>query len=171
MRKIVSFLVVVLSFSCSSQKNTDVTNHAVQNDTIQALTEIDSLDHLLKEAYHKDMEHVPTELIEKTIQAQKDFVFRFPQHAYTPEALDKIHQLYGQLGSYHFAVEYGEMLLQDFPNYKKKNLVKYSIATSYDYLLHNSTRAITLYKELLQDTTISDYSRSEITERLKQIEK
>jgi tetratricopeptide (TPR) repeat protein len=164
--------ISVLAFSCTSQKTVNNSTVTVQNDTLVALNHIDSLNSALKIAYSsKEMSEVPTKLIEETIQAYKDFLFKYPKHQLTPEAYDKIHQLYGQLGSYQLAAEYGEALLNKYPDYKKKNIIKYSLATSYDFFLDQKEKAIYLYENLLADKTISDNARNEIKERLNQLKK
>lgn len=170
MRVVIIFVLMVISASCSSQKNKSDKLVENKNDTLIALEQIEKLDAELKKVYSTpSLSEIPTELIDKTIQAHKDFVFKYPTHSFTPEALDKIHQLYGQLGNYQQATEYGEMILEKYPNYSKINAVIYSLATSYDFFTGNKKKAIVMYELSLSRKDVTENTRKEITERLKQL--
>jgi tetratricopeptide (TPR) repeat protein len=170
----IHWLILILTFivfSCKA-KNTEIkdsTLNANQNDTLIALQEIHALDSTLVSAYIDITDTLPLKLIEKVINAQNDFAVKYPNHPYAPEALDKMHQLYLQSGNYHFSTEYGELLIKKYPNYKNINQVMYSLATSYDFMLNNKTRAIELYKELLTREKVTQNTKNEINERLKQL--
>lgn len=170
------WLIVVLAFmvfSCKA-KNTDTFKTPVkntQNDTLQALQEIKKLDSTLVAAYKNVTDSIPLSLIEVVINAQNNFALKYPDHPYAPEALDKVHQLFIQSGNYHFSTEYGERLVKEYPAYKNINQVLYSLATSYDFMLNNKDKAIALYKELLTKEKVSQNTKDEIKERLKQLQR
>ncbi len=171
--KIQWFIIILtlIVFSCKA-KNTEIKDSSEnknQNDTLIALQEIHVLDSALVVAYKDITDTLPLKLIEKVINAQNDFAVKYPNHPYAPEALDKMHQLYLQSGNYHFSTEYGELLIKKYPNYKNINQVIYSLATSYDFMLNNKTRAIELYKKLLTREKVTQNTKNEINERLKQL--
>lgn len=157
------------------------------NDTLVLLAKINSIDSLLFIAYNnpeklknskppidEDMpimnseppKDILTDLLSQAIELNMEFKNKYPEHSYAPEALDKVHQLYAQLGDYYFSAEYGVMLIHRYPDYKRINPVIYSVATSYDFMLNNPAKAVLLYKELLKKN-ISENTRNEINARLK----
>lgn len=173
--------------SCGNKTPNATTVNVPVNDTLILLAKIHSTDSLLFIAYNNPeklknskppiVEEMPvmnseppkdilTDLLNQAIELNMEFANKYSKHSYAPEALDKVHQLYMQLGNYHFSTEYGMMLIEKYPDYKRINPVIYSVATSYDFMLNNPDKAVLLYKELLQKN-ISDNTRNEINARLK----
>ncbi|MBN9294394.1 MAG: hypothetical protein J0G96_10480 [Flavobacteriia bacterium] len=159
--------------SCKGKTADNTVPAEQKNDTLIALKKIQELDSSLFLAY-KEMgdtaSTIPVDLIEKTIQAHKDFVFNYPKHEFTPEALDKIHQLYMQLGQYKFSVDYGQQIIDNYPGYSKINQVLYSVATSYDFMLDDKEKAMGYYKTLISKEKVPAAIKNEIKDRLKVIE-
>lgn len=155
--------------SCGNKTSNATTVSTAQNDTLALLTKISSTDSLLFIAYNSlENSELPTELLNQAIELNMEFTNKYPEHSYAPEALDKVHQLYVQLGNYHFSTDYGMMLIEKYPDYKRINPVMYSVATSYDFMLDTPNKAIPLYKALLQKD-ISENTRNEINGRLKNL--
>lgn len=168
MKNCFGILIGVFFLLSCGNKTPNVTNVNVPpNDTLVLLAKIHSTDSLLFIAYNNlENSALPTDLLNQAIELNIDFANKYSKHSYAPEALDKVHQLYMQLGNYHFSTEYGMMLIEKYPDYKRINPVIYSVATSYDFMLNNPDKAVLLYKELLQKN-ISDNTRNEINARLK----
>lgn len=167
------FILSLTLISCKGKVADSTVTAEQKNDTLIALKEIQKLDSSLFLAYKNISDTasmIPVDLIEKTIQAHKDFVFNYPKHEFTPEALDKIHQLYMQLGHYQFSVDYGRQIIDNYPDYSKINQVLYSVATSYDFMLDNKEKAAEYYKILISKEKVPDTIKKEIKDRLKIIE-
>lgn len=164
-------IALFISASCSSKDSVVETQPTQQdNDTTIALRAIQESDSLLRIAYTTS-DTIPTQLIEEAIEIHKRFAHQFPEHSFAPDALDKIHYLYAQTGKYSLSVEYGELILKNYPKYAKINQVIYSLATSYDFMLSNNDKALVLYEKLIDSDHVTKETKEEIKERIKQLKK
>lgn len=173
MRTTIFAAILLICVSCkqnNSVSETPVNNS--KNDTLIALEKLKSQDSTLIEFYKSIMEsdkgQIPMELIDETIKMNQDFVFLYPNHEYAPQALDKIHQLYMQLGKYTFSTDYGVQLIENHPNYKNSIDVAYSIATTFDFMLNDQEKAIYYYNWLIENNKTPETLKKEISSRLKQ---
>jgi hypothetical protein len=65
------------------------------------------------------------------------------------------------------SVEIAITLLTEFPKYKGKKDVLYSIATTYDFMLNDIVKARKYYKKLLEIPKLDKETRENISSRVK----
>ncbi len=164
---ILSVLIIGL-VSCAGTK----TENADGSPTIEKLkSDIQLIDDSLKVYYQQVMnnqiESVPNDAIQKTIDAHLTFYHYYPKDEFSAECLDKVHQLYLQQKLYVKSVEIADTLLIEFPNYKGKKDVLYSIATTYDFMLNDIAKAREYYEKLLEIPKLDKETRENISSRVK----
>lgn len=96
----------------------------------------------------------------------------FPKDEYAADCLFKVHMKYGELNAHRKAAEYGDTLLTAFPNYKNRDFLLESIASSYDVMIEpRDTSKIRYYYDLLlKEKSVPSSKKAEIKARLKHIE-
>ena len=164
---ILSVLIIGL-VSCAGTK----TENADGSPTIEKLkSDIQLIDDSLKVYYQQVMnnqiESVPNDAIQKTIDAHLTFYHYYPKDEFSAECLDKVHQLYLQQKLYVKSVEIADTLLIEFPKYKGKKDVLYSIATTYDFMLNDIAKAREYYEKLLEIPKLDKETRENISSRVK----
>ncbi len=165
---IVLSLVLIGLVSCAGTK----TENADGTPTIEKLkSEIQMIDDSLKLYYQQVMnnqlESVPNDAIQKTIDAHLTFYHFYPKDEFSAECLDKVHQLYIQQKLYVKSVEIADTLLNEFPKYKGKKDVLYSIATTYDFMLNDLVNAKKYYEKILMLPKLDKETRENISTRIK----
>ena len=166
------FIVLSLSIiglvSCAGTK----TENPDGTPTIEKLkSDIQLIDDSLKVYYQQVMnnqlESVPNDAIQKTIDAHLTFYHYYPKDEFSVECLDKVHQLYIQQKLYVKSVEIANTLLTEFPKYKRKKDVLYSIATTYDFMLNDTVNARKYYEKVLEIPKLDKETRENISSRVK----
>jgi hypothetical protein len=163
---ILSVLIIGL-VSCAGTK----TENADGSPTIEKLkSDIQLIDDSLKVYYQQVMnnqiESVPNDAIQKTIDAHLTFYHYYPKDEFSAECLDKVHQLYIQQKLYVKSVEIANTLLTEFPKYKGKKDVLYSIATTYDFMLNDTVNARKYYEKVLEIPKLDKETRENISSRV-----
>lgn len=175
LRTSVFISLIIGLLACNSSTKGISEGGTNENDTLNAKNELLRLDSSLVTSYRSvgtSSQDIPRDLIQQIIEKNKAYVQKFPKDNYVPTALDKIQQLYQQLGDYRLSAEYGEIIIEQHPSYKNINRVLYEVATTYDFMLNEKSKAISLYRELLKKkNTLSPSTVDDIDFRLHEIEK
>jgi hypothetical protein len=164
---VVSVFAVIMA-SCAGTK----TENSDGTPTVEKLkSDIQMIDDSLKIYYQQVMnnqiESVPNDAIQKTIDAQLTFYHYYPKDEFSAECLDKVHQLYIQQKLYVKSVEIADTLLAKFPKYKGKKDVLYSVATTYDFMLNDAVNAKKYYEKILAMPKIDKETKENISTRIK----
>lgn len=168
MFKFIVFSVVLVGLaSCAGTK----TENADGTPTIEKLKyDIqvidDSLKHYYQQVMNNQIESVPNDAIQKTIDAHLTFYHYYPKDEFSAECLDKVHQLYIQQKLYVKSVEIADTLLAEFPKYKGKKDILYSIATTYDFMLNDTVNAKKYYEKMLAIPKLDKETRENIAARI-----
>jgi tetratricopeptide (TPR) repeat protein len=171
MYKLLAFLFVSFIFaSCAGTK----TENSDGTPTVEKLkSDIQMIDDSLKIYYQQVMnnqiESVPNDAIQKTIDAHLSFYHFYPKDEFASQCLDKVHQLYIQQKLYVKSVEIADTLLREYPKYKGKKDVLYSVATTYDFMLNDAANAKKYYEKILAMPKLDKDTRENITTRIKLI--
>lgn len=169
MTKILILLSIILGvLSCAGTKTENVDG----TPTIDKLkSDIQIVDDSLKIYYQRvmnnEIEIVPNDAIQKTIDAHLTFYHYYPKDEFSAECLDKVHQLYIQQKLYVKSVEIADSLLKEFPSYKGKKEVLYSIATTYDFMLNDMVKAKKYYEKILALPKLDKETKEKISTRIK----
>lgn len=162
----VAFAAMVLA-SCKGAGKSEVNGVPTAENLREEITVMDdSLRLYYEEIMDNKRAELPEASIEKTIQLHKRFYTLFPKDEFAPEAMDKVHQLYLQTNQYGKSVDICKELFEKYPSYKAINSVMYSAATTYDYMLRDTTQARVYYEKLLSAQKVSPETKKEIGIRL-----
>lgn len=95
----------------------------------------------------------------------------YPKDEFSAECLFKAHIKYSDLQAYELSVAYGDTLLQLFPNYKNKDFLLESIASTYDVLIEpRDEQKVQYYYQLLLKEKLKPAKRKDIENRLEHID-
>jgi outer membrane protein assembly factor BamD (BamD/ComL family) len=162
----VYLLLTLVLFSCNTKPAVDngfVTKESVR----EKITQIDdSLQFYFDEMMDNKRSDLPYSTIDKAIALHQTYYSKFPNDDYAAESLDKIHQLHLQKKEYGKSVQICDTLFVHYPKYKNISEVYFSAATTYDYLLSDSTNARKYYQVLLDSPKTSKATKKEIKMRL-----
>lgn len=99
-----------------------------------------------------------------------DFSDQFPDDPRAPECLDKIHMSYAGRNDCKKAVEYGDRIIEQYPDYINLPMVIESVAGSYDYCISpRDTVKVRKYYELLLKQDIDQEKKQDVQSRLKNL--
>lgn len=161
------FLVLTLVLvSCNTKPAMDsglVTKESIREEITQM---DDSLKFYFDEMMDDKRSDLPHSSIDKAIELHQRYYAKFPKDEYAAECLDKIHQLHLQKKEYGKSVQICDTLFVHYPTYKKISDVYFSAATTYDYLLSDSTNARKYYQVLLDSPKTNKAIKKEIKMRL-----
>ena len=106
------------------------------------------------------------------INRLKLYYKNFPNDDYSAECLFKIHIKYSDLKAHKDAMAYGDTLLSKFPNFKNRDFLLESMASSYDVIIEprDTTKVRKYYSLLLKESTLPPEKRQDISLRLKHME-
>lgn len=159
-------MLVLMLVSC--QEKPDIDNGYVTKESV--LEEIARIDDSLKIYYEEIMDNkrneLPISTLEKAIDLHRKFYNKFPEEEYAATCLDKIHQLHLQKKEYGKSVQICDTLFVHYPNYENISEVYFSAATTYDYLLADTSNARKYYQHLLDSPKTSKSIKKEIKMRL-----
>ena len=99
------------------------------------------------------------------------FYQAFPKDPYSAVCLFKIHEKYSELQAPKKALDYGDTLLVNFPNYPNREFLLESMCAIYDVeIVPRDTTSLRKYNTLLlKESTVTPEKRKEIQMRLKYI--
>ena len=99
------------------------------------------------------------------------FYQAFPKDPYSAACLFKIHEKYSELQAPKKALDYGDTLLVNFPNFPKREILLESMCAIYDVeIVPRDTTSLRKYNTLLlKESTVTPEKRKEIQMRLKYI--
>ena len=95
----------------------------------------------------------------------------FPKDPYSAECLFKIHEKYSELQAPKKALDYGDTLLVNFPNFPNRDFLLESMCAIYDVeIVPRDTTSLRKYNTLLlKEAKVTPEKRKEIQMRLKYI--
>ena len=99
------------------------------------------------------------------------FYQAFPKDPYSAECLFKIHEKYSELDAPKKALDYGDTLLVNFPNFPNRDFLLESMCAIYDVeIVPRDTTSLRKYNTLLlKEAKVTPEKRKEIQMRLKYI--
>ena len=168
MRKITIVLscVCLLLFSC-------VNNPKVDEKSREALkTKITQMEDSISALQKKSSEPLPNLTSIELINRLTAYYSAFPKDDYAADCLSKLHMKFSELNAHEKALEYGDTLLQVFPNYKNKDFILESMASTYDVLIEprDTSKIRYYYSLLLKEKNLPKEKREDIVNRLKYID-
>lgn len=99
------------------------------------------------------------------------FYQAFPKDPYSAGCLFKIHEKYSELQAHKKALDYGDTLLVNFPNFPNRDFLLESMCAIYDVeIVPRDTTSLRKYNTLLlKEAKVTPEKRKEIQMRLKYI--
>lgn len=106
------------------------------------------------------------------INRLKLYYKNFPNDAYSADCLFKIHIKYSDLKAHKEAMAYGDTLISKFPNFKNRDFLLESMASSYDVVIEprDTAKVRKYYNLLLKEKSLTSEKRQDIMVRLKHME-
>lgn len=164
------YFIFGLFIAFTSCKSKEVVVDDGRPNAVAMKAKIAEMDDSLKIYFEEIMDNkrmsLPVGSIQKAIDLHYNFYIAFPKDEYAPVCLDKMHQLYLQDQSFGKSVKICDTLLKHYPDYKNRNEVYYSAATTYDYMLNDTLNAHKFYNLLLNSPKTSKALKEEIRIRL-----
>jgi hypothetical protein len=168
MRKITIVLscICLLLYSCGNNPNVDEKSREALKTKITQME--DSISALQK----KSSEPLPNLTSIELINRLTAYYSAFPKDDYAADCLSKLHMKFSELNAHEKALEYGDTLLQVFPNYKNKDFILESMASTYDVLIEprDTSKIRYYYSLLLKEKNLPKEKREDIVNRLKYID-
>ena len=146
MRKITIVLccICLLLYSCRNNPKVDENSREALKNKITEME--DSISALQKES----SEPIPNLTSIELINRLTAYYTVFPKDNYSADCLFKIHMKFSELNAEEKALAYGDTLLLSFPNYKNRDFILESMASTYDVLIEpRDTSKIRYYYSLL----------------------
>ena len=167
MRKITIVLscICLLLNSCENKPKDENSREALKN----KITEMeDSISALQTES----SEPIPNLTSIELINRLTTYYTAFPKDDYAADCLFKIHMKFSELNAEEKALEYGDTLLLNFPNYKNRDFILESMASTYDVLIEprDTSKIRYYYSLLLKEKNLPKEKRDGIVNRLKYID-
>mgnify|MGYP002622165445 CR=1 FL=1 len=152
----------LFTFSCQSEANEVQEEEQDFNERIE-LSQLDSIRTVLNDA----MPAVPVDLFRKAIAMHLQFAEHNPDHEFAPVALDYAQGFYEQIQDFRSSLMVINRILNDYPNYKGKQLLMYNKATHHDFL-RDTTEARQSYEAYLKEfPNLSADDKEEIEELIR----
>lgn len=164
------FLFFVFS-ACVRSKSAKNVTHV--NDEVRYINRLeDSLRFQYAQLMKGKVSSVSNSLMNTLIKSYKNYYFNHPNDSITPFFVDKVQQLYMQQKLYDYAVNWSDTLIKKYPNYCKKGDVLLNTATTIDFFMKDSIRAIAYYSKFLElSSHIEEINKNEVKERIHQLQK
>jgi len=168
MRKITIVLscVCLLLYSCGN-------NSKVDEKSREALkTKITEMEDSISALQKKSSEPLPNLTSIELINRLTAFYTAFPKDDYSADCLFKLHMKFSELNAEEKALAYGDTLLLSFPNYKNRDFILESMASTYDVLIEprDTSKIRYYYSLLLKEKNLPKEKRDGIVNRLKYID-
>lgn len=173
------FLLLLSLVSCESKTETETSKSTEINASIDTpkdlsfyLSRVKNLEDSITTEVTKNPDiRIGSFVFLDLINRLKDVVVNYPNAQESASCLFKLHMKYGEMKAYNESIAYGDTLLQRFPEFKDRNLIFQSIATTYDiFIKPRDTKKVKFYLEqLLTSKSIPEEEKMEIKNRLKYI--
>ena len=168
MRKITIVLscICLLLYSCGNNPKVDENSREALKNKITEME--DSISALQKES----SEPIPNLTSIELINRLTAYYSAFPKDDYAADCLFKLHMKFSELNAHEKALAYGDTLFQVFPNYKNRDFILESMASTYDVLIEprDTSKVRYYYSLLLKVKNLSKEKRDGIVNRLKYID-
>ncbi|NBW72729.1 MAG: hypothetical protein EBR24_08080 [Flavobacteriia bacterium] len=148
-------------------------NPKVDEKSREALkTKITQMEDSISALQKKSSEPLPNLTSIELINRLTAYYSAFPKDDYAADCLSKLHMKFSELNAHEKALEYGDTLLQVFPNYKNKDFILESMASTYDVLIEprDTSKIRYYYSLLLKEKNLPKEKREDIVNRLKYID-
>ena len=162
---VLSCICLLLSSCGNNPKVDENSREALKN----KITEIeDSISALQK----KSSEPIPNLTSIELINRLTAYYKAFPKDEYAADCLFKLHMKLTELNANEKALEYGDTLLLNFPNYKNKDFILESLGSTYDFIIQprDTSKVRYYYSLLLKEKKIPKEKREGIENRLKHLD-
>lgn len=168
MRRITIVLscIILLLYSCGN-------NPKVDEKSREALkTKITQMEDSISALQKKSSEPLPNLTSIELINRLTAYYSAFPKDDYAADCLFKIHMKFSELNAHEKALEYGDTLLLNFPNYKNRDFILESMASTYDVLIEprDTSKVRYYYSLLLKAKNLPKEKREGIEKRLKYLD-
>ncbi len=159
-----SMFLVIISSACSSQPTQEEPSESEFDERI----EIQQLDSIRAEL-QKAIPNVPVDLYRKAIAMHLQFAEHNKDDAFAPVALDYAQGYAEQIQDLRSSIMYINRILNEYPDYKGKQMLMFNKATHHDFL-RDTLEARLAYEEYLKTfPNISKDEKEEIKEMIKMI--
>ena len=162
-RALFLFGVVLFISSCSEDRSVEGLKTVID----EKVTDLQELPGTEDQLEKRDTMRV------ELIRSLLDFYHTYPEDAYAPECLDKVHFVYSAMRDYRTAAKYGDTILLKYPDYINKEMVIESQYNTYDmFVVPRNKEKAKYYLELwLKEFPDMDAEKKEeIQQRLKYID-
>ena len=168
MRKITIVLscICLLLYSCENKPTVDENSREALKTKITEME--DSISALQKES----SEPIPNLTSIELINRLTAYYTAFPKDDYAADCLFKLHMKFSELNAHEKALEYGDTLLHVFPNYKNRDFILESMASTYDVLIEprDTSKVRYYYSLLLKVKNLPKEKRDGVEKRLKYLD-
>ena len=168
MRKITIVLscVSLLLYSCGNNPKVDENSREALKNKISEME--DSISALQKESSEPITNLTNIELINRLTA----YYTAFPKDDYAADCLFKMHMKFSELNAEEKALAYGDTLLLNFPNYKNRDFILESMASTYDVLIEprDTSKVRYYYSLLLKVKNLPKEKRDGVEKRLKYLD-
>ena len=140
--------LILICVACNRSKPID--NKPFQNKEVVYISHLeDSLHFQYAQLMKGRMNAVSNSLLNALIKSYKAYFHSHPSDSISPYFVDKIQQLYMQQKLYDYAVDWSDTLLNRYPGYEKTGDVLLNTATTIDFFMKDSIKAIKYYSKFL----------------------
>lgn len=156
------FLYAIALFSivaCKSENTSDSSETDTYNEKIE-LAQLDSI----RAELQKAMPAIPKELYRKAIAMHLQFAELHSTDDFAPVALDYAQGYYEQIQDYRSSIMIINRILNDYPNYKGKQMLMFNKATHHDFLRDTMEARIAYQDYLKAFPNLSKTEKEEIEE-------
>ena len=163
---IVLSCICLLLSSCGNNPKVDENSREALKNKITKIE--DSISALQK----KSSEPIPNLTSIELINRLTAYYTAFPKYDYSADCLFKMHMKFSELNAEEKALEYGDTLLLNFPNYKNRDFILESMASTYDVLIEprDTSKVRYYYSLLLKVKNLPKEKREGVEKRLKYLD-
>ena len=179
MRKITIVLscISLLLYSCENKSKVDENSSEnkpkVDEKSREALkTKITEMEDSISALQKKSSEPIPNLTSIELINRLTAYYKAFPKDEYAADCLFKLHMKHTELNAHEKALEYGDTLLLNFPNYKNKDYILESFGSTYDLIIQprDTSKVRYYYSLLLKVKNLPKEKREGVEKRLKYLD-
>ena len=168
MRKITIVLscICLILYSCGNKPK------VVENSREALKTKITEMEDSISALQKKSSEPIPNLTSIELINRLTAYYTAFPKDDYSADCLFKMHMKFSELNAEEKALEYGDTLLLNFPNYKNKDFILESLGSTYDFIIQprDTSKVRYYYSLLLKVKNLPKEKREGIENRLKHLD-
>lgn len=155
-------LAAMSNSACENKKNEDTNESDAYNEKIE-LSQLDSIRNELQKA----IPNVPVELYRKAIAMHLQFVEYNKEDPFAPVALDYAQGYAEQLQDLRSSIMYIDRILEEYPDYKGRQMLMFNKATHHDFLRDTLEARLAYEAYLSTFPKISKEEKEEIQELIK----